>query len=133
MTTELTALEIQLASEPLLLLGFLHEAGEYDRMGEVFIEEVDFKSASEAGLNVDGLEPLIAGMREGKKTLSHHVTNVLVAHHRDENGGVVVRAKTLTVRLDKSVRVSETTDYVVETERGWRIAKRRVNPIGGYP
>lgn len=130
-TDDLTALDMERAREPLALLGFLHEAGEYDRMGEVFTDDIDFKNP--AGLNVDNLEDLIAEMRKSHKALSHHVTNVLVDHKWDDNGGVTVRAKSLTVRTDGSIRVAETTDYVVKTPLGWRIAKRRVQPVSSYP
>ncbi|MEV5833201.1 nuclear transport factor 2 family protein [Nocardia sp. NPDC052112] len=116
------------------LHGHLMDAGELDRMDELFTAEITYD------VNDFGLGELhgIPALRESAVALGngnpvgHHITNVVIA---EVDGAVRVRSKGIGIYADGTSGSVEYDDTVVRAATGWRISYRRVIahrvPLGG--
>ena len=107
-------------------VAYILDSKAYDRMGEVFADDVQFSNPGR--LTANGLQQLKAAF--GKfpaPSLSHHITNLLLAGHDD--GTVEALCKALSQRADKSMAAAEYTDILKKTPVGWRIASRTIKPL----
>ncbi len=110
----------------ILSAGYVLDSHEYERMGEVFAEEIDF--ANPGRLEAQGLAALIAAFQAiPDPARSHHTTNVVVRMIDEDEAEV--RSKALTIRADGAVAPAEYTDLVRRTDAGWRVARRRIRPL----
>lgn len=121
--------------EVLALHGHLVDAGELDRMGEVFAEDATFDLTDfDAGI-VTGLERLRAAalaLGDGNP-VGHHVTNTVLTAALDDGR---VRALSKGIGINAGATCGSVTyeDTVVRGSAGWRIAYRRIvarrRPLG---
>jgi hypothetical protein len=112
--------------EIVALHGHLVDAGELDRMHEVFTDDIAY-DVTDFGFGVlEGLAAFrAAALQLGEANpVGHHVTNIVL----DELPGERVRArsKSIGIMADGSCGSSTYEDVVVLTEAGWRISHRRI-------
>jgi len=114
--------------ELIALYGHLADAGEFDRMDEVFTADVVHNLESFGLGTVQGLDALraIAIAVGVKNPVGHHVTNIVVtpvdfdvAHVRSKGIGIMADGTCGSVTYD---------DVVRREPVGWRIVNRRVTP-----
>lgn len=122
-------------NELIALHGHLVDAGELDRLDEVFTADVAY-DVSDYGFGVlrglsSNREAALA-LGEGNP-VGHHVTNVVLS----EQGPDVVRARSKGIGIMADGTCGSVTyeDTVVRAEGGWRISERIVRarraPLGG--
>jgi 3-phenylpropionate/cinnamic acid dioxygenase small subunit len=112
------------------LHGHLVDDGELDRLDELFTADAVYDVSALGQGTVRGL----AGFRELSRSFAddernpvgHHVTNVIVG--QDGAGVVTVRSKAIGVLRDGRAGSVTYDDRVTRTDRGWRIAERRITP-----
>jgi hypothetical protein len=121
--------------ELLSLHGHLFDAGELERLDELFTDDVVYDVTDFGG------EPLvgIAAIREAALALgrgnpvAHHITNVVLTEITA--GRVQTLSKGISVHADGSCGSVTYDDTVVRGAHGWRISRRRITarrvPLGG--
>ncbi|WP_280384612.1 nuclear transport factor 2 family protein [Nocardia wallacei] len=114
--------------ELLALHGHLSDAGDFDRMSEVFTDDVVY-DMNEYGAGLvhgrDALRDAALELGDGNP-VGHHVTNIVIT--ATDGDTVLVRAKGIGVAVDGTVASVTYDDIVRRTADGWRIAHRRVTP-----
>lgn len=107
-------------------VAYILDAKEYERMGEVFADDIQFSNPGR--LSAQGLEELKTAFKGfPAPSLSHHITNLLLSGNED--GTVKALCKALSQRADKSIAAAEYTDILKKTPAGWRIAARTIKPL----
>jgi len=107
-------------------VAYILDSHDYDRMGEVFSEDVKF--ANPGRLSANGLDELKSAFKSfPAPSLSHHITNLLL--DGCEDGTVKAMCKALAQRADKSIAAAEYTDILKKTAMGWRIASRTIKTL----
>jgi hypothetical protein len=123
------SLEDRLAIYELLALhGHLVDSGAFDRLGELFTDDVVYDLTALGSEQLTGIEALArSALALGDANpLAHHVTNALIlAGDADE---ATVRSKGIAVRSDGSTGTVVYEDLVRRTPVGWRVARRAVIP-----
>lgn len=114
--------------ELIALHGHLMDAGEFDRLDELFtddfvydVEALGFGSLKGAAAFTEASLTLGDG-----NPLGHHVTNALVI--ADEGDVATVRSKGIGIQADGTSGTVVYEDVVRRTGVGWRIARRTVIP-----
>jgi 3-phenylpropionate/cinnamic acid dioxygenase small subunit len=114
--------------------GHLMDAGELDRMDELFTDGIVYE------LSDFGLGELhgIPALRDAAITLGaanpvgHHITNVVIADA--EGDSARVQSKGIGIQADGTSRSVRYDDVVVRSPQGWRISYRKVSarraPLG---
>jgi hypothetical protein len=104
--------------------GHLMDEGEFDRLGEVFTDDVTY-DATDFDLGVwHGIGEVIAGMRGSTShPLAHHSTNVVIGAP-GSNGDVPVVSKGIGVGQGGRVGSVTYDDIARRGHDGWRIARR---------
>lgn len=108
--------------------GHLVDEGEFERLREVFVPDVEYDLSALGGGTLVGIEEIVDAARRlaDRNPLAHLVTNVVVealdGHH------ATVRSKGLAVMSDGSVGAVTYVDTLVCVEEGWRIQRRVVLP-----
>ena len=118
--------EDRLAIHELIALhGHLMEDGAFDRLGELVTDDVIYDVTDQGGgeLDRDGIRAAGLALGDGNP-LGHHVTNVMIVSVVD--GVVHVRSKGFGVMSDGTVGTVGYEDEIVNTDSGWRIARRKV-------
>lgn len=114
--------------ELVALHGHLIDAGEFDRLDELFTD--DFVYDLEAfGLGLlKGPQALTAASRAlgDRNPLGHHVTNIMVI--ADEGNAATVRSMGIGIQADGTSGTVVYEDRVRRTSKGWRITHRTVIP-----
>ncbi len=115
-------------NELINLHGHLMDEGEFDRLDELFTSEVVYDVSALGGGQLTGIEAIAhAGRSLGAANpLAHHVTNVVVV--TIDGDSARVRSKGLAVMSSGAVGSVTYDDDLLRTDRGWRIAVRRVLP-----
>jgi hypothetical protein len=115
--------------ELIALHGHLMDAGDFDRLDELFtddfvydLEYLGYGRLLGANAFVDAAMALA-----DDNPLGHHVTNSLVIAEEDD-GAIRVRSKGIGIRADGSSGTVVYDDLVRRTDSGWRIARRTVIP-----
>ncbi|RMI31370.1 nuclear transport factor 2 family protein [Nocardia stercoris] len=114
--------------EIIALHGHLADDRAWDRLAEVFAEDVIFDLEDFGYGTLRGLAALRA-LAEGSQDdegqpLGHHVTNiVVVGAHGDQ---AQTRAKALAVNADGTTGTAVYEDRLRRADQGWRIYYRRV-------
>jgi 3-phenylpropionate/cinnamic acid dioxygenase small subunit len=108
--------------------GHLVDAGELDRLGELFTPDVTYDVSALGGEPLVGLAAIVAAsLRLGPgNPVAHHVTNVVV--DRLDHDRVTARSKGFGVRADGTIGSVVYQDILVRSPDGWRISHRTVRP-----
>ncbi|TDC20253.1 nuclear transport factor 2 family protein [Streptomyces sp. 8K308] len=122
----LTAEDRAAVTDLVLLHGHLVDAGELDRLDELFTEDVTYDVTDLGGGPLQGLAAIReAALAMGElNPVAHHVTNVVLTELSADR--VLARSKGLGVRLDGTVGSVTYEDTVTRTAAGWRITHRVV-------
>ncbi|HEY2673645.1 MAG TPA: nuclear transport factor 2 family protein [Rugosimonospora sp.] len=125
----LTAEDRTAITDLICLHGHLVDAGEHDRMHELFTEDVTYDLTGVGGAVITGL----AALRHGALAMGdanpvgHHVTNIVLGEPACRTGDeVCVRSKGIGVKADGTVGSVTYEDTVVRGGQGWRISHRRI-------
>jgi hypothetical protein len=105
------------------LLAHIIDAREWDRLSEVFTDDV-VSDASAVGFGrIDGLSDVIAGW-SGRDThaLAHYSTNVVLTGVDADT--VDALSKGLSLYATDDLHTVTHRDRIVRTQAGWRIARR---------
>jgi hypothetical protein len=115
--------------ELIALHGHLMDAGEFDRIDELFTHDFVYDLEPLGYSPIEGAAAFVqAALALGDANpLGHHVTNTVVTGEEDD-GSVRVRSKGIGIRADGSSGSVVYEDLVRRTEAGWRIARRSVIP-----
>lgn len=115
-----------LAIQQLVALhGHLIDDGELDRLDELFTPDAVYDVTAMGGGTLHGIVEFRGAAEGDAGRRSHHVTNIVVRQADDDT--VTVHSKGLGVQNDGRTGSVIYDDVVVRTERGWRIAQRRVS------
>jgi hypothetical protein len=131
----LTDADRTVITELISLHGHLVDEGELGRLDEVFTDDVVYDITDLGGEVIGGLVALReAALAMGEANpVGHHVTNVILSPLAD--GRVRARSKGIGVTADGRCGSVTYEDTVSRSDRGWRIAHRRVLarrvPLGG--
>jgi SnoaL-like domain len=110
------------------LHGHLVDAGQFDRLGELFLPDVEYDVTAFGFGTLMGIDAIVAAAQAlgAGNPLAHHVGNVIVTFTGDDSAQVL--SKGIGVNPDGSVGSVTYEDEAVYTSAGWRIARRRVIP-----
>jgi hypothetical protein len=110
------------------LHGHLMDEGEFDRLGELFVDDLVYDVSSLGGGQLRGPQAVAdAGRALGERNpLGHHVTNIVVTEIAGDLAWA--RSKGLGVMSDGTIGSVVYDDELRRTDRGWRLAVRRVLP-----
>lgn len=122
-----STIETERAIERVLhAVAYILDAGEYERMGEVFHDDVVFSNPGR--LEAEGLATVQERFRAiANPARSHSITNLIVDVVDDERATAVCKAH--TVRADGEVAPAEYRDVLTLTAGGWRISERRIRQL----
>lgn len=116
------------------LHGHLVDAGELDRMNEVFTEDLTLDLTDLGYGTLTGLATVNAtalALGHGNP-VGHHITNVLLTE--DGDGRVRARSKGIGVQADGTTGSVTYDDLVLRGDHGWRISHRTIRvrrtPLG---
>jgi hypothetical protein len=114
--------------ELIALHGHLMDAGDFDRLGELFTEDFVYDVEALGFGSLKGIDALTEASRAlgDDNPLGHHVTNALVI--ADEDNVATVRSKGIGILADGTSGTVVYEDVVRRTAVGWRIAHRTVIP-----
>ncbi|EEP72449.1 conserved hypothetical protein [Micromonospora sp. ATCC 39149] len=114
--------------ELVALHGHLMDDGAFDRLSELFTDDVAYDVTAYGFGVLRGHEAITEAARAlgDGNPLGHHVTNVVVVE--DPDGTVRARSKGLGVQADGSLGTVVYEDVVRRAATGWRIDRRRVVP-----
>ncbi|HEY1298599.1 MAG TPA: nuclear transport factor 2 family protein [Chloroflexota bacterium] len=115
--------------ELIALHGHLMDAGEFDRLDELFTDDFVYDLEHLGYGQLRGVNAFVeaATALGDDNPLGHHVTNSLVVAEEDD-GSVRVRSKGIGIRADGSSGSVVYEDFVRRSNGGWRIARRSVIP-----
>lgn len=114
--------------ELISLHGHLVDEGQFDELDQLFTHDVVYDVSALGGGRLLGSEAIARAARSlgEANPLAHHVTNVVVL---DIHGDAArVRSKGLAVMSNGTAGSVVYDDELRRTDRGWRIAVRRVLP-----
>lgn len=115
--------------------GHLVDAGELDRLGELFAPDVthdlyDFAHGTVTG--VDAIRSVALAVGDANP-VGHHVTNLVLTEQAD--GQVRARSKGIGIMADGTCGSVVYDDLIVSYGNGWRIRHRKIvvrrAPLGG--
>jgi hypothetical protein len=122
-------------TELLAMHGHLVDAGELERLDEVLTADVVYDVTGLGAPALEGIEAVCAAslaLGEGNP-VGHLVANIVLSEADD--GSVRARSKGIGVNADGTTGTVTYLDTVIRTERGWRIAHRKLiahpTPLGG--
>jgi 3-phenylpropionate/cinnamic acid dioxygenase small subunit len=123
------SVEDRLAVHELVSLhGHLVDSGEFDRMDELFCDDVVYDVSALGRGELRGYEAISeASLAVGDANpVGHHVTNVCVSE--DPDGTVRVHSKAIGIYANGSAGSVVYEDVLRREPAGWRIAYRKVIP-----
>jgi hypothetical protein len=115
--------------EVLSLHGHIFDAGQLDRLEEIFTPDVVY-DMSGVGIGVfEGLEVVrSAAARMGDRgPVAHHLTNVLISSNEDDV--VTARSKGLMLMADGTLESVNHLDTLRRHDGEWRISRRIISPV----
>lgn len=131
----LTAEDRTTITDLLCMHGHLVDAGELDRLDDVFTPDVVYDVTDLGAEPIEGLVALRhAALALGEANpVGHHVTNIVL--HELPDGRVRARSKGIGVNADGTCGSVTYEDTVARSRAGWRITYRQVRvrrtPLGG--
>ena len=96
--------------------------GHYERLREIFTDDIEFDTTAFGNPPLRGIEPVISSYLDARHPVAHHVTTPVVSV--DSDGTVRVRSKVLSLLAGGLSGSGTYDDVAVRTADGWRIAKR---------
>jgi hypothetical protein len=115
--------------------GHLVDAGELDRLGELFTADVTYDLADFGQGTLVGIEAVQAvalALGDGNP-VGHHITNLVLTEQAD--GRVLARSKGIGIMADGTSGSVVYDDVVVPEGESWRIRHRTITvrrvPLGG--
>jgi hypothetical protein len=115
--------------EVLSLHGHIFDAGQLDRLEEIFTSEVVY-DMSAVGIGMfEGIETVrrAAASMGDSGPLAHHVTNVLISS--DEDDVATAQSKGLMLMRDGTLESVTHLDTLRRYDGQWRISHRIIAPI----
>jgi hypothetical protein len=115
--------------------GHLVDAGELDRLGELFTSDVTYDLVDLGYGTLTGVDAIRdAGLAAGDANpVGHHVTNLVLTEQAD--GQVLARSKGIAITADGSCGSVVYDDLIVSDGASWRIRHRKIvarrAPLGG--
>lgn len=108
------------------LHGHLVDSGRFDRMGELFTDDVEYDVTDFGGSVMVGLHEGEAAARAlgDANPLGHHVTNIVIT--ADGAGRAHAVSKFIGVRTDGTTGTGTYDDTLLRGDEGWRISRRVV-------
>lgn len=110
------------------LHGHVADDRRWDRLDEIFTDDVVFDITDSGYGIVHGLsamrELIRASRDDASHPLGHHVTNIVITGRDDRT--VLARSKALTVSADGTSGTATYEDALRLEQRGWRISYRKV-------
>ena len=106
--------------ELISLHGHLMDEGDFNRLGEVFVDDVIYDVSALGGGQLVGAEAISDAGRalDDRNPLGHHVTNVVVVEIVEDHAQV--RSKGLAVMSNGAAGSVVYDDELRRTDRGWR-------------
>jgi 3-phenylpropionate/cinnamic acid dioxygenase small subunit len=95
---------------------------EFERLSEIFTDDVEFDTSAFGNPPLRGLAPVIASYVGARHPVAHHVTTAVVS--TDPDGTVRVRSKVLSLLAGGLCGSGTYDDVAVRTTDGWRISRR---------
>ena len=125
---DITAEDRLAIRDVIALHGHVADDRDWDRLGELFTEDVVFDLEDFGFGTLHGLAALrdLSRASEDDKSqpLAHHVTNIIVTGREEDT--VRARSKALAVMPDGTSGTAVYEDVVRRDEHGWRISHRKV-------
>lgn len=115
--------------EVIALHGHLIDDREWDRLGEVFADDIvfditDYGYGTFAGLQA--MQDLVRGVHDDEnQALGHHVTNIVITGQDGDT--VTTRSKGLGVAADGTTGSAVYEDVLRHDSDGWRISYRKAS------
>lgn len=119
----ITTADVLAIERVLALCGHLLDAEAWDRLGEVFAEDVEFDVTDLRMPLVTGLPALARHFDRPEHPVAHHSTNTVLTPIAADR--VEAHSKYLLPRHDGTVASGDYFDELVRTDAGWRIRRRR--------
>lgn len=114
--------------EVIALHGHVVDDRDWDRLGEVFADDVVFDLTDYGYGTLHGMQAmqdLVRGNRDdATQPLGHHVTNTVIVSQ--DGGRVRARSKALAVAGDGTTGSAVYEDVLRRDAQGWRISYRKV-------
>ncbi|MCU1645078.1 MAG: hypothetical protein JWN03_5353 [Nocardia sp.] len=116
------------------LHGHLMDAGELDRMTELFTPDITYDVTDFGYGSLHGIEAIhAAALAAGDANpVGHHVTNIIITESDDR---ILVQSKGIGIQADGTAGSVVYHDTVTHHPEGWRISYRKVIarrvPLGG--
>jgi ketosteroid isomerase-like protein len=104
--------------------GHLVDAGEWDRLDELFTPDVTYDLSDFGRGALVGIAALRAAAESASGPVGHHVTNIVITEVDDSSAGV--RTKGIGVNADGTAGSVVYHDTVTRGPDGWRIDHRKV-------
>ena len=106
--------------------GHLFDAGELDKLDQLFTTDVLYDVTDFGGTQLRGIAAIqAAALALGPNNpVGHHVTNIVIT--TEDNDEAHARSKGIGVNADGSAGSVTYEDTVIRTDRGWRISHRKV-------
>lgn len=106
--------------------GHLIDAGQLDRLNDLFTDDVTYDVTDYAGASLEGIAAIqnaALALGDGNP-VAHHVTNIVFTGEAQDE--VHVRSKGIGVNTDGTTGSVTYEDTIIRTDRGWRIRYRKV-------
>jgi hypothetical protein len=120
-------------TETLSMHGHIFDAGQLDRLDEIFTPEVVY-DMSAVGIGVfDGIEVVrsAAASMGDRGPIAHHVTNVVISSDVDDV--VTAQSKGLMLMADGTLESVNHLDTLRRHDGQWRISRRIISPVRTAP
>ena len=98
------------------------DSGEYERLREIFTDDVELDASQFNEPRRVGIDPVIESYASARHPVAHHTTNVVVT--TDADGTVRMRSKVISLLADGLCGSGTYDDICVKTPDGWRIRRR---------
>jgi 3-phenylpropionate/cinnamic acid dioxygenase small subunit len=114
--------------EVIALHGHVADDRDWDRLGEVFVDDVVFDVTDYGYGTLHGLQAMQELVRSSRddtnQPLGHHVTNIVIVGQDD--GRVRAHSKAIAVAVDGTSGSAVYEDVLRRETQGWRISYRKV-------
>lgn len=125
---EVAAADVAAIQQLYGLYGHVMDDRDWDRLGDVFTEDVVFDATALGVPLMDSWAAIIEATETSPATpLAHHATNVFV--ERVDGDTAAVRAKAIGIYSGGRAFSGDYRDTLVRTEAGWRIRHRLNRPL----
>lgn len=113
-------------TELISMHGHLIDAGELDRLHELFTADVTYDVSDLGGRTIEGLAAFRDAALEmgARNPVGHHVTNIVITELADDH--VRALSKGIGVMADGTCGSVTYEDTISRGDRGWRISHRRI-------